>query len=278
MLTQAVDMARYYALNSLHNMAQLKNHAPGTRLDTFLKSFFGVQRIDADILAKIKKTIVPICNALVDPTEDLMNTDRFVVGSNKYSNSGLIAFVLDDDSRKMVHFTEKFFNQELDWYKVGLTQPFNVEGHAQASTLIHEFAHQANKAVDIASLEARRPFSDLIATITGYGAAMKENQTRFQREALSLETPREELFARWSNELQEWISFDEIPGIEHVAKEILKVTQSPTVEDARTAFLSRSNPHPRIDTILRNADSIAFLICEMGRQLDPVTSPNEALS
>lgn len=278
MLTQAVDMARYYALNSLHNMAQLKNHAPGTRLDTFLKSFFGVQRIDADILAKIKKTIVPICNALVDPTEDLMNTDRFVVGSNKYSNSGLIAFVLDDDSRKMVHFTEKFFNQELDWYKVGLTQPFNVEGHAQASTLIHEFAHQANKAVDIASLEARRPFSDLIATITGYGAAMKENQTRFQREALSLETPREELFARWSNELQEWISFDEIPGIEHVAKEILKVTQSPTVEDARTAFLSRSNPHPRIDTILRNADSIAFLICEMGRQLDPVTRPNEALS
>ncbi len=278
MLTQAVDMARYYALNSLHNMAQLKNHAPGTRLDTFLKSFFGVQRIDADILAKIKKTIVPICDALVDPTEDLMNTDRFVVGSNKYRNTGLIAFVIDDDARKMVHFTEKFFNQELDWYKVGLTQPFNVEGHAQASTLIHEFAHQANKAVDIASLEARRPFTDLIATITGYGAAMKETQTRFQREALSLETPREELFARWSNELQEWISFDEIPGIEHVAKEILKVTQSPTVEDARTAFLSTSNPHPRIDTILRNADSIAFLICEMGRQLDPVTSPNEALS
>lgn len=277
MLTQAVDMARYYALNSLHNMAQLKNHAPGTRLDTFLKSFFGVQRVDADILAKIKKAIVPICNALVDPTEDLMNTDRFVVGSNRYRNTGLIAFVVDDDSRKRVHFTEKFFNQELDWYKVGLTQPFNVEGHAQASTLIHEFAHQASKALDIASLEARRPFADLIATITGYGAALKENQTRFQREALSLETPREELFSRWRRDLKEWVSLDEIPGTEHIAKEILNVTLSPTVEEARTAFLSTSNPHPRIDTILRNADSIAFLICEMGRQLDPVTSPGEAL-
>jgi len=29
---------------------------------------------------------------------------------------------------------------------------------------------------------------------------------------------------------------------------------------------------------LRNADSIAFLICEMGRQLDPVTQPHGGLN
>ncbi|WP_445178198.1 dermonecrotic toxin domain-containing protein [Pseudomonas sp. McL0111] len=278
MLMQAVDLARFYAFNSLHNMAQLNNYAPGSRLDQFLKAFFDTHRIDSDILAKVKQAIVPICNALVDPAEDLMNTDRFVVGSNKYRQTNLIAFVLEKDSRKKVHFTEKFFNQELDWYKSALTEPFNVEGHAQASTLIHEFAHQASKAVDIASMEARRPFADLIATVTGYGAAMKASQTRFQREALSLATPREELFSRWSHELREWVSLDDIPGTAHIGKAILKATLSPTMEDARTAFLNTQNPHPRIDTILRNADSIAFLICEMGRKLDPVINPSGVLT
>ncbi|CAI8940399.1 hypothetical protein [Pseudomonas serboccidentalis] len=277
-LMHTVDLARYYAFNSLHNMAQLRNHAPGTRLDTFLKAFFDVPRIDADVLAKIKQAIVPICNALVDPTEDLMNTERFVVGSNRSRQTGLIAFVLEDDLRRKVHFTENFFNQGLDWYSDGLTEPFDVQGHAQASTLIHEFAHQFAKAVDIASLEARRPFTDLISTITGYGAALKETQKSFQREALSLATPHEELFAAWNHELSEWISMDSIPGMTHVGKEILKITACPNIEAARRAFLNPHNPAARIDTILRNADSIAFLICEMGRQLDPVTQPVEGLN
>nr|WP_225138872.1 DUF6543 domain-containing protein [Pseudomonas putida] len=278
MLIEAIDLARHYAFNSLHNLAQLRNYVPGTRLDTFLKSFFDVQRIDADILDKLKQAIVPICDALVDPTEDLLNTSRFVVGSNRHSSSGVIAFVLGGDLLKKVHFTEKFFNQGLDWYNTGLTEPFNVDGHARAATLIHEFSHQFSKTVDIASLEARRPFADLIATVTGYGAARKQVQTRFQREALSLSTRREELFSRWSDNLQEWLDIDEFEGMEHVRREVLKTTRTRNLEDARTAFLSPTNPHPRIDTILRNADSIAFLICEMGRQLDPVTQPHGGLN
>ena len=42
MIVQAIDMARYYAFNSLHNLAQLSRLLPGTRLDTFLKGFFDV--------------------------------------------------------------------------------------------------------------------------------------------------------------------------------------------------------------------------------------------
>ncbi|MFJ4196178.1 dermonecrotic toxin domain-containing protein [Pseudomonas sp. NPDC089534] len=273
MLIQALDLARYYAFNSLHNLAQLKSLASGSRLDTFLKSFFDVGLIDATLLTKIAKTITPICKALVDPADDLLNTDRFVIGSNRYWQTHLIAFVLEDDDRKRVHFTENFFDQQLDWYKSGLTEPFNVDGHAQASTLIHEFAHQVCNAVDIASLEARRPFADLIATVTGYGLKLKENQERHQREALSLDTPREELFARWSEEDGGWIDMDKLMATNHVAKTVLATTLSPTLEKARDAFFDTLNPHPRIDTILSNADSIAFLICEMGRQLDPVTTP-----
>lgn len=269
MIVQAIDLARYYAFNSLHNLAQLRHLAPGTRLDTFLKGFFDISSVDTRLLDKIKQAIVPICTALVDPDENLMNSERFVVGSNKHQQADLIAFVVDKDSKKNVHFTERFFDQQLDWYKSCLTEPFDVDGHGQAATLIHEFAHLFSEAVDVASLEARRPFSDLVAPITGYGRVMKQRQMDFQREALSLETPREELFARWNDTLQSWISLDSIPGSLHVGKEILKITGSSTIDDARDAFLNPQSPDLRIDIILHNADSIAFLICEMGRQLDP---------
>jgi hypothetical protein len=270
MIVQAIDMARYYAFNSLHNLAQQSRLVPGTRMDTFLKRFFDIGSVDAGLLEKIKQAILPVCNALVDPDEDLMNTERFVVGSNKYATSPMIAFVVERDLGKNVHFTEKFFDQQLDWYKSCLTEPFNVDGHSQASTLIHEFSHLFSKTVDIATLEARRPFSDLITPITGFGQAMKRTQVEFQREALSLATPREELFARWNDSLQKWVSLDSIPGSYHVGEEILNVTGAMTMAAARDAFLSSENPDKRIDIILRNADSIAFLICEMGRQLDPV--------
>jgi hypothetical protein len=117
----------------------------------------------------------------------------------------------------------------------------------------------------------------LIATVTGYGAARKQVQTRFQREALSLSTPREELFSRWSHDAQEWLDIDKIRRHESCTQ---GNSQDHTYrESGRRAngFLNPNNPHPRIDTILRNADSIAFLICEMGRQLDPVPQTHPGL-
>jgi len=58
-----------------------------------------------------------------------------------------------------------------------------------------------------------------------------------------------------------------------ISEEVLKLTGSNTMQEARNAFLDQQNPDVRIDVILRNADSIARLICEIGRQLDPVQSP-----
>ncbi|MGE8064723.1 dermonecrotic toxin domain-containing protein [Pseudomonas sp. NPDC089569] len=270
MIIQAMDLARLYAFNSLHNLAQSRLLLPGTRLDRFFKRFFDLGSVDQRLLDKIKAAIVPICNALVDPNEDFMNTERFVLGSSKYPDANLIAFVVDKDARKTVHFTEKFFDQQLDWYKSCLSEPFDVDAHSQASTLIHEFSHLFSNTVDIATLEARRPFVDLVSPVTSYGAVMKQNQQSFQREALSLATPSEELFARWHSIRQCWIDMDDIMNTRHVAKEILKATGCATIAEARAAFLDPRNTDLRVDTILRNADSIAFLICEMGRQLDPV--------
>lgn len=273
MIVQAIDMARYYAFNSLHNLVQAQRLEKGTRLDGFLKVFFDVDEVDTSLIAKIRNTIVPICNALVDPEEELLDSERFIVGSIRGIKDGTSAFVVDKDERRHVHFTEVFFNPQLDLYNFILTEPFDVDSHAQASVLIHEFAHLFSKALDISYLEARRPFSDLIAPITGLGAATKQTQETFQREALSLATPREELFAQWNGTLQSWISLDSIPGVEHVGKEILKMADCKTMDEARSAFRNPENADVRINTILRNADSIAHLICQMGRQLDPAPTP-----
>jgi hypothetical protein len=269
MITQAIDMARYYAFNCLHNLAQARRLEKGTRLDGFLKLFFDVPQVDIGLLDKIAKAIVPLCKALVDPEEELLNSERFVVGSMRHASDSTSAFVIDDDERRQVHFTDAFFNPALDIYEAFLTQPFDVDGHAQASILIHEFSHLFSSTIDMSYLEARRPFSDLIAPITSLGADMKRVQETFQRQALSLETPRECLFARWNSELNAWIDLDEVSGAKHVGKEILRLTGCKTMDDARTAFRNRVDPDVRIATILHNADSIAHLVCQMGRQLDP---------
>jgi hypothetical protein len=274
MLVSAIDLARFYAFNALHNLSQLRGLTPGTRLETFLKEFFDVSNVDANLLDKIKEAIVPVCNDLVDPDNDLLNDDRLVVGSNRNVNSDVIAFTDANDPLKRVHFSEHFFAPGLDWYEYSLTEPFDVITHSQASTITHEISHQSKKSVDIVYVESRRPFSDLVETLTEQGQEMKQEQIELQRNALSLDTPREKLFSRWNDNLNEWIDLD-FTDIDHDAVDaILEITGRDTIDEARDDFLDENNAEPRINIILRNADSIARLISEMGRQLDPMPAAN----
>ncbi|SEM45170.1 hypothetical protein SAMN04487857_10262 [Pseudomonas sp. ok272] len=268
LIIQALDLARFYAFNSLHNLAQLKTGTVGTRLDGFLKELFDVAVIDTATLQKIGNAIIPLCKALVDPTLDQLDHRRFVVGSNRFPDEGLIAFVLDEDQQQKVHFTERFFEQGLEHYTQALTAPFDVLGHAQASTLIHEFAHLVCGAIDIAGVEARRPFSDLISTVSPHNRELKEAQQKFQREALSMRTPRDELFAYWHSEREQWESFDELAMTRPLSDKIKRITGTDSMIGARRVFRDRASADRRIEVILHNADSIARLICEMGRQLD----------
>ncbi|WP_432219553.1 dermonecrotic toxin domain-containing protein [Pseudomonas kribbensis] len=272
MLGNAIDLARRYAFYCLHNLTPLSNGTDNPRVSRFLESFFDVPNVTTAILAKISATILPICRALVDPADELLNTDRFVVGSNRIMHD-VIAFVLDGDENKLVHFTEHFFDQQLGRFKNHLLEAFDVDGHAQASTLIHEFSHQYSKALDIASLRAREPFSDLISTITPAGALLFQELAFDQTTALSLNTPRAQLFAEWDTTLKTWVDINNNPDLQLISEEVLKLTGSNTMQEARNAFLDPQTPDVRIDVILRNADSIARLICEIGRQLDPVQSP-----
>ncbi|NYH12075.1 dermonecrotic toxin domain-containing protein [Pseudomonas moraviensis] len=270
---RAVGLARDYAFNCLHNLAILDiNVVPGGRVNRFLMEFFDVPRITSLILSRIKSAILPICNALVDPADDLLNTDRFIVGSTRWFHD-VIAFVLDGDQQNKVHFTQHFFDQDLGDYVPVVAQGFDIDGHAQAETLIHEMAHQLSNAWDIATVRGREPFCDLISAITPDGARLLQQLQDERRMALSLATPRAQLFAEWDPDRAIWIDFDRIPEKQSIAAEIFKQTQSTTMSAARNAFMDQNSSDARVGVILHNADSIALLICEVGRQLESVSTP-----
>jgi hypothetical protein len=272
-LGRAVGLARDYAFNCLHNLAILDiNVVPGGRVNRFLMEFFDVPKVTTQILSRIKTAILPICNALVDPTDDLLNTDRFIVGSTKWFHD-VIAFVLDGDLKNKVHFTQHFFDQELGDY-VPVTAPgFDIDGHAQAETLIHELAHQLSNAWDIVTVRGREPFCDLISAATPDGANLLQGLQDERRMALSLATPRAQLFAEWSPDRTAWIDLDKIPEKQTTAAEIFRQTHSTTMNEARNAFMDQQSSDARVGVILHNADSIALLICEVGRQLEVAPSP-----
>ena len=271
-IIEALDIARFYAVKAMHNLVQLRHLTPGTRLEGFLKEFFDVDNVDDGVLQKVRDAVIPLCKALVDPDLDGWDSSRFVVGTSNDPSPTVIAFTLPSDRTKQVFFTELFFEQQLEEYANLLTEAFDIDGHARAATLIHEFAHIYARAEDIASTEARLPFADLIETLTAKGRATQNWLQNLQRNALSLGTPRHRLFSRWNSFLGTWVSMDADSMEDRTSKAVREITSSPTIDAARNAFLDAASADKRIDTILRNADSIARLICEMGRRLDPEQS------
>lgn len=269
-IVQALETARYYSLNALHNLALIKRRVPsGSRVDTFLKSFFGVQKVDVSLIQKIHTAISPVCRALADPCWDSQNPKRVVIGSLTQADDGLVAFVLEPEPTSTIYLTDLFFDMGMDWYKAVVPDTFNVDAHAQGATLIHEVSHQLFDTIDIVYLEAALPFPDLISQATHEGRLKYDRLKNQQTNALSLTTPRAQLFTAWDIEDDAPRSLDLFARFKYTVKEILKITGARTLDEARDAFLDPDLPDKRIDVILRNADSLTLLICELGRQLDP---------
>jgi len=268
-IVQALETARFYSINALHNLDQLKRqvHA-GSRIDTFLKEFFGIDNVDASLIKKIQTAVSPICQALADPTWELQNASRIVIGNLRDANDKASAFVLEPDVAQRIYLTQLFFDVGLDQYKELVPESFNVEAHAQGATLIHEMTHQLFDTYDIVYLESTLPFLDLISQATHFGQMKYAYQKKHQFNSLSLTTSRARLFMGWDSVAGELKSLELLPGLKKTAREILKVTGARTMDEARDAFLDPSLPDKRIDLILRNADSLTLLICELGRQPD----------
>ena len=276
-IVQALETARFYSFNALHNLHQLKQQIlPGSRLDRYLRLFFGVSSVYASLISKIEKAISPICQALANPSWEQENADRIVVGSLKQLGERATAFVLEPAALGRIYITQFFFDMGLDWYKSVVPESFNVDAHAQGATLIHEVSHQLFDTVDIIYLDAALPFLDLISTATHLGREQYETQNRLQQDGLSLSTPKSKLFTQWDDKDNTYKSMEHVFGYKETAREVLKITGAKNMNEARDAFLDPILPDKRIDVILRNADSITLLICELGRQLDP--SPSRSIT
>lgn len=83
------------------------------------------------------------------------------------------------------------------------------------------------------------------------------------------------MFAYWNREEQTWESFDDALEARQLRNAVRSATGAANMQEARTAFFNPDSPDRRTDTILRNADSVARLVCEMGRRLDPVPGMDE---
>ncbi|WP_433861688.1 dermonecrotic toxin domain-containing protein [Pseudomonas thivervalensis] len=276
-IVQALETARYYSFNALHNLHQLKHQVlPGSRLDRYLKLFFGVRTVDASLINKIETAISPICQALADPSWELQNASRIVVGHLRHLEDRATAFVLEPAAAGRIYITQFFFDMGLDWYKAVVPDTFNVDAHAQAATFIHEVSHQLFNTFDIIYLDAALPFLDLISTATYLGQVQYDKQKNLQHHGLSLTTPKSKLFTEWDSADNTHKKIELLPSYKETTREILKITGAKTMDHARDDFLDPILPGKRIDVILRNADSITLLICELGRQLD--ASPSRQLA
>jgi hypothetical protein len=270
-IEQAVGRARNYALNCLHNFVIHRDNLGGTRIETVLKDFFEVSQITPRLLRRFEQVIIPLCRELTDPKDDLLYTERFFAGLNARYGDDTVAFVFKEDRRKVVHFTELFFNPGLHAYTAFLPPRFNVDSHARAVTLIHELSHLVCDSEDFASVEAMGPFPRLIDTSTANGLLLKADIDRL-RKSLSRSTPLSQLFAEKSKN-GVWVDLDQLPERANEYKKILSLTKSKNLAEARRAFRSAVHDEARVEVMMANADSIALLISEMGRELDPLPAP-----
>lgn len=266
-IQQAVTRARTYALNCLHNFVINRGNPGGTRLERVLREIFEVSQVTSSLLSKIEKVIVPLCRELTDPKDDLLYTERFFAGLNMQPDN-TVAFVFNEDKRRIIHLTELFFNPDMDAYTPYLPARFNVDSHARAVTLIHELSHLLFKTEDFGSVEAIAPFPDLINTTTAIGQALKASTDRL-RDSFSRSTAPEQLFLDTDDNGME-VDLDTLPKRVEVLDKLLALTKTKTLADARKAFRDAVSAEARINVMLANADSIAWLISEMGRQLDPL--------
>ncbi|WVV49290.1 hypothetical protein THH46_15065 [Pseudomonas sp. NA13] len=113
---------------------------------------------------------------MADPTWELQNAERIVIGNLKYLEDRATAFVLEPAANGRIYLTQFFFDPGLDWYRTVVPESFNVDAHAQGATFIHEISHQLFNTLDIVYLDAALPFLDLISTATYLGRAQYDKQ------------------------------------------------------------------------------------------------------
>ncbi|AKS04891.1 dermonecrotic toxin domain-containing protein [Pseudomonas trivialis] len=266
-ITAAINVATYYAVNCKRNLlAFARDRLPTSRVGTVLTELLGVLNLNPTQVGKIESCIDKVLGELVNPTFMRPDSKRFVVGTARFEPEHTYAFTIPGDREKKIYLLERFFDPWVAVYQQCLTEPFDVYSHARATVLLHEVAHLMCGAEDIAYMDSMRPFHDLIDLSTPDGHKLFNALSNVRQTALSVLTPAGQLFRTMNSDTGQWEDLG-VTVLGYVRDHVLKVTGTTTLNDARHTFMT--DPDKRMDVILTNADSVAYMIAELGRVLDP---------
>lgn len=272
-ISEALELATNYAWNSFRNVQMLKNSGDTvTPAHQIIMDFMGVTTLLPEHIEPLEKALSEVLAALLKPTLTKANSSRFVVGRSVASEPNTFAFTIPTDKKQKIYLVEKFFKPAYDIYKSYLTDPiFPINTHARAATLIHEIAHIALDAEDITYLDSGRPFVDLIKTSTTTGFTLEQELRKLQDTALSIKTPYTELFTivDSADDEREDLGNTIDEDTTNVKKRVLALTKAENLSGARTIF--KKDATIRLRVLLANADSVAWLITQLGRQLHTST-------
>ena len=272
-IEEALDQATTYAWNSFRNLQLLKAcDDTQTPVHQLIADFMEVSHVLPEHVEQLEKVVTEIFSALLDPTLRKPDSNRFVVGKVIEGAEHTFAFIIPGDATKKIHLVDKFFAPNYDHYRQYLSDAhFPIGAHSRAMTIIHELAHIVCNAEDITYLDPGRPFADLINTSNPTANALKSALTAVQSTALSLKTPYTQLFMANDPDTGEWEELGDTlhEDTERMKEHILELTGAENLSGARHTF--KRDPLIRLKVQLGNADSIAWLMGHLGRQLHATT-------
>jgi hypothetical protein len=268
-IDEALDLATTYAWNSYRNLQLLKTSDDTvTPVHQLLMDFMSVQHVLPAHVEQVEKVVGDLFTALLEPSLRKPKSSRFAVGRLVDGAQNTFAFIVASDANRRIHLAERFFDPRFEHYRQHLTDAaFPIHTHARAVTLIHELSHMVCKTEDISYLDPGRPFTDLIGTTTPLATELKRALTDAQTTALSIKTPLTQLFMTQDPDTGVW----EDPGstsyeeTDRVKAHILALTGAENLSGARHTF--KKDPLVRLAVQLGNADSVAFLVSQLGREL-----------
>lgn len=266
-IDEALNVATYYAVNCKRNLLHYAaQRDPNSRLGRFFGELFGVVTMTADQARRVERRIDEVLDGLTDQSLVGRNSKRFISGTHRYDAQNNYAFVVPEDPDHKIYLLDRFFDPSMDIYQNNLNTPFDISAHARATVLIHEITHIKSLTEDLAYLDSMRPFQDLVNVGNHTARLMKTELANIRATALSIRTPADRLFKTWDEFSEEWEDFSRNYGTQMQMDKVLSTTGTRTLAHAREIFMSDADK--RIDTILANADSVTYLISELGRALE----------
>jgi hypothetical protein len=268
-IDESLDLATTYAWNSFRNLQLLKtSKGTVTPVHQIIMDFMGVTHVESIHVEKIEKVVEEIFAALLDPTLRKSDSDRLVIGGSIQDTENVFGFTVPTDIKRKIYLAERFFTPRFNHYRQHLSDPhFPISAHARATTLIHEISHIACDTIDITYLDPGRPFVELIGTATPIAMELKNALSTTQETALSIKTPLTQLFMNFDPDTGEWEDLGStfFEDTRKIKQRVLALTGAENLSGARHIF--RRDPLIRLNVQLANADSVAWLISHLGRQL-----------